>query len=269
MEHLRLRNLGILAKLGLTCLLLVLAGGMAASLQHMAWHHENRDERRGLTLTDIQGVYHGVRTPALLADAIERGHPEGLAEPYRDALINWLRGKVGDDGKRTPPDAAAVWRDYDNFDLGEFAPSEIIAANCLSCHSRAEAPTKGAGIPLEYREEVERVAITRQVNPMDIKVLAMSTHAHALSLGTMSIVLAGMLVLTSWPRAIPGSLVAATGAALLVDLAGWWIARQRAWFVPVLAGAGAVYSIGTVLGLLAVAIDLWKPRLPSHVRSNP
>ena len=53
-EGLLSQPLGI--RLGLTGLILVLLGGLYASALHMAHHYENRDERPGLTLDDLEGA---------------------------------------------------------------------------------------------------------------------------------------------------------------------------------------------------------------------
>lgn len=242
----RLRDLGAGARLGLSFLVLTLLGGLGASLQHLVWHHQNRDERPGLSMEDIQGAYHGVRVRSPLIVALERNHPSDLPAAEREALLKWLQG-------------TRISEDYDNLDLGASAPGEILAARCATCHSRQSADAAAKRVPLEFFDDVKAVAFSRDVRPTDVKILAASTHTHAISLGVLSIVVALLLCGTRWPRGLVGAAVALMGLALFADLGAWWLARDTAGLVYVIAGAGAAYSGLTALALVAVLIDLWLP----------
>jgi hypothetical protein len=245
----RLRRLPADVKIGLTALLITMLIGMGASMLHLYWHYERRDDRAGLSRDDIASAYHGLSAPSPLLASLERGHPEELAPTARDVLISWLKGP-------------RISEDYDSIDLDDDAPAELIAANCLSCHSRqaSAADPKARAIPLDYWEDVRRIAFSREVEPVPLKITAVSTHTHALSLGMMSIVLAGLAVMTSLPRRLMGGLVMLTGLALMLDIASWWGARLSASFVDVIMVAGSVYSAGTILLILLVMLDLWLPR---------
>jgi hypothetical protein len=241
----RLRELGIAVRLGITCLLVVLAGGFAASLAHLVEHHHNRDERPGVSLEDLEGAYHGVRTTAPLLLALNRNHPEDLPDAQREILLGWLAGE-------------RISEDYDNLDLGDMAPAEILASSCMPCHSHAEATEEAP--PLEYWEDVSKVAFSREVEAVPVKVLAASTHTHALTLAGLSLVIGALWLATRWPRAVTGGLFLAASAALLVDLACWWLARDWVGLVLAIAAAGAVYVTGTGLMLAGILADLWLPR---------
>lgn len=243
-----LRALPPTFKAGLTGLLLTLLMGMAASAMHLYWHYENRDERPGLTPDDITSAYHGLNAPAPLLTALQRGHPEALAQPQRDALIKWLKG-------------SRISEDYDSLDLGAAAPAEIIAQNCTQCHSRKSTTTdpRAKAISLDYFDDIKKAAFSRQINPVPAKVIAVSMHTHALSLGALSIVLAGLALATRLPRPLMNGLVAITGIALAADIASWWLARESAAFVAVIIGAGGLYNACTVLLIVLILIDLWLP----------
>jgi hypothetical protein len=215
---------------------------------HLYWHYENRDERPGLTADDITSAYHGLNAPAPLLTALQRGHPDPLAQPQREALIKWLKG-------------SRISEDYDSLDLGAAAPAEIIASSCLQCHSRNSTSTdaKAKAVPLDYFDDVKKVAFSRQINPVPVKVIAVSMHTHALSLGMLSIVLAALSLGTRLPRLLMNGLVMLTGLALAADIASWWLARASAAFVTLIIGAGGIYNICTILLILLILIDLWLP----------
>lgn len=247
-----LRDLGLLARFGVLCTVLTLLGGTAVSGLFLYLKQEKRDEREGLTVDDIKGHYHGMSTKAPLLVALESGHPneltgEELPNEERDALTQWLTGD-------------RVSQDFDNFDLGDFAPAEIMAVSCLDCHSRtSEGEHAAAEIPLEYWDDVEPLSASRDIQPVSLTILAASTHTHALGLSALTLVLAWLALLTSWPKRLMGLLVGATGLGLLLDIGGWWLTREWIDFAYLIMGAGAVYNGGmVVLGLLVIA-DLLMP----------
>lgn len=254
---LRLRDFNWGVRLGLTMLALVLLGGSAVSGWYLRTHHTNRDERNVFTLDDIRAHYHGIRTEAPLLSALERGHPEDLPQDQRQALVDWLTGD-------------RVREDYDNFDLGEFMPEEIIAVNCVSCHdTTATGPDAYPQLPLRYFDDVMANAVSREVKPVSVEILAASLHAHSLSLGTMCIVTVLLLALTRAPRLVVGFLAALTGIGLFVDLGSWFPARESVAFVWGIVGGGFAFQAGVVLSLLIVMIDLWMPRRRARAENAP
>ncbi len=243
-----LRDHSLSVRLGLLGVVLVIAMGHAASLLHMYWHYENRDERPGFTIDDVRAAYHGINAPALFKTALENDHPKGLAQPTREALLAWLA-------------TDKIAENYDNLDLGDNSPAELIAANCNTCHARKVAKEKGANIPLEAWEDVRKVVFSRTVNPVPIKVLAISTHTHALSLAALSGVVIALSLCCSFARApgvsrVVGALVAANGIGLTLDIASWWITRSSESFVYVIVVAGGFYNFSLAMLTLLIAAEL-------------
>ncbi|GAB4551768.1 MAG: hypothetical protein Tsb0013_13900 [Phycisphaerales bacterium] len=255
---LRLRSLGFFARLGVAGFVLVAIGGAAASGLYLYMHHEERDERPGLTLDDVKAHYHGIVSPAPLLESLEGGHPEDLPDRDRELLVEWLRG-----------DAGMLSQRYDSLDLGADAPAEIIAVSCLDCHARSSTgPDAAPGISLEYWDDVEALSVSRDVQPVPTEILAASTHTHALGMASIGVVMALLGLLTGWPRWLMGLLVGITGVGLALDLTGWWITREIADYAVVVAIGGGLFAGGmTLIGLL-VLLDLCMPRRgPSRVQS--
>jgi len=248
----KLRELPGMVRLGLTGLLLVLLIGLGASAAHLFWHYEKRDEQPGLTVDDVRSAYRGIDSPAKLHEALLAGHPEELPKDARQTLLKWLEG-------------SKVAEEYDSLDLGAAAPAELIAKNCLSCHSRKaeKADPRARALPLEFWDDVKKVAFARKIEPVPVKIVAMSTHAHALSLGALSIVVTLLACGTSRLRGLTNLLLGVVGVALLCDIGSWWLAREADAFVYLIVGAGAVYNGGTALLILLILLDLWLPKKAS------
>jgi hypothetical protein len=245
----RLSALPFGARAGITFLLFVLLGGYFAASKHLVAHHENRDEREGMSLDDLVGAYSGIRNKAPLITALERDHPEELPAKDRDLLLGWLTSDRIAEG-------------YDALDLGDDAPAEVIDRACLQCHSAGAEEGDGIGetMPLEYFDQVRNLAFSREVSPTSVEILIASAHTHALGMGTLSLVLVLLMLATRWPRWMASVLIGFNGFGLFVDLACWGLARQSGAFVPVLAVSGAVWAGTGVVMIGLMLVDLWIPR---------
>ncbi len=246
MNGFQLRDLAAPVRLSLTLLMLVTLGGFAASLLHMQEHHQNRDGQEGLAYDDLQGAYHGVHVPSPLKSALERGHPETLDARQRELLDAWLSSD-------------RISEDFDNLDLGDDSPQEILIGACLECHARTSSSAIAETVPLDYWDDVKAVAFERSIDATDEAILLASTHTHAIALATITLLIAGLMLGTRWPAALSSSLILVAGLGLSTDLAAWWLARSSAGLVGLIIVAGAAYSISMVLMMLAVIADLWRP----------
>jgi len=242
----RLRQLPFAMRLGLSCVVLVLLGGFLVSGLYLARHHENRDERPGLTMDDIEGHYHGVRTTSALKDALTDGHPPELDGPSRTTLLTWL-------------DSDRISEDYDNLDLGDQAPAEILANACTSCHSRNSDDPIGELVPLDYWDDVKRISFASTIEPVGTEILLASTHTHALALGTVTLLLMLLVMWTRFSAGLAPKVSALTGIALLADLSGWWLTRSNPALVPVIVVGGALFALGAVLLGILILAELWLP----------
>lgn len=246
----RLRSLGWFARLGLAAMVLTLLGGSAASGFYLYLKYEKRDERPGLTLDDIRGHYHGIRSEAPMIRALSDGsHDQWIDEAIRKDLLDWLSldNPLGE---------------YENIDLYVDSPRFMLEDSCLSCHSpTATGDNAAPEISLINLEQVAANSQSREILPVNMTILAASTHTHALSLAVLAMVMAGLFIATSWPRFLTGPIVALTGLALLADIGSWWLTRDNIAFAPVIAIAGTIFNGGVGLMGVMILLDLCLPRI--------
>lgn len=242
----RLRALPAPARLGLSGIVLALLLGLWAALEQLDEHHRNRDGVPGVSLDDLTGAYHGLDRTAALAVALERGHPEGLPAAERNVLQAWLAG-----GK--------VSEQYDDLELGDSSPAEVLGRSCLDCHARTSGDAAAAAVPLEYWDDVARVAFSRSLEPTPRAILWTSLHTHATSLAVLSAVALALLWATRWPRGLAGWVAGVCGVSLAVDLACQLLARDFEALVLGVAVGGALWGLSLALTCALVLLDLWLP----------
>ncbi|MDP6839944.1 MAG: hypothetical protein QF724_13490, partial [Planctomycetota bacterium] len=233
---------------GLSALALVTLAGLWASATHLRHHHSAKDGRAGMSLEDLTASYHGIDSPAPLVDSLAGGHPTDLLPEERALLLDWLNGDQLSAG-------------YDNPDLGDMTPAELIDAACLPCHARGAPATLadniGDRVPLEYWDDIERIAFSRVVAPVPAEIMITSAHTHALSMSMLALVIGAIFHFTRWSRPLRGFLSGLCGLALLVDFACWVLSRETAELVIVLAASGAAYGLSLAAMLILIMADLW------------
>jgi len=239
----RLRSLPCALRAGLSGVLLALGLGLWASLDHLRSAHEKRDEAAGFSFDDLVASYHGIHAPARLGQALQRGHPEGLAPAERDALLAWLG-------------SARLAEDYDNADNGLRSPAETLAVRCATCHAR-NSQDPGAKLPLEYWDDIKQLAFARELPATPLEIVTTSLHAHASSMALLTLALMALAWCTRWPSWLRGGGALVGGLALVADLGSWLLARESAIFVYVIAAAGALWAAWMALALVLVFAELW------------
>ena len=130
---------------------------------------------------------------------------------------------------------------------------------CLDCHSRQSDDAVAAAIPLEYWDDVSRVAFSRSLEATPRESLMTSLHTHATSLAVLSLAVLALLWASRWPRGLLGALAGATGLALAVDLACQLLSREHEALVLGVAAGGALWGLAVGVALALVLLDLWLP----------
>lgn len=252
-----LRTQPLMLRLALTLLVLTIVGGFAASGLHMVDRYANRDQQPGLSMDDLVGAFHGITTAAPMARALDTGHPDeiegaALLDTDRRILQDWLAGD-------------RISEDFDNLDLGDSAPVEILDRNCLECHSRQATAGDGVGltIPMDFWDDVQRLAFSRRIEPNSTEIVIASTHTHALSLAVLLCVIIGLAAATRWSTyRLIQALMLVAAAGLLADIGGWWLTRFNGTFAYMIVIGGLAFALATAILLLVILSDLWWPRPP-------
>lgn len=242
----RLKDFGFWVRCGVSVTVIAILAGYGVAGYYLKQHYENRDERPGLTMTDIKGAYAGAMVPSPLLGKIESNHPETMSAADRETLVTWL---MSDTTKR----------DYENFDLDPM-PSDVMFDNCVSCHARnATGETAFASVPLEYWDDIAPLAITREIKPKDMKLVVQSAHAHVPSMAIVLLGLTALAAITRWPGLLVGVVSTGAGLGLIADFGAQWFARDFPQLTVVIVGGGALYAGAIALLGFAVLLDCWLP----------
>lgn len=259
----RLAELPLLAKLGLTCCLAVVAMGFWASLEHLKNDKVGKDHSLEAQAVDtpfyalmfgeqalkekfllhLEGDYSGVTIPAPFTAALDGAPPHNdLAIPDEDLAVlrEWIEGE----------DLIGGFDDFDRFDP---TPADLLAMNCAECHAA------GADVPLARWEDVSPLLSEKVLKPTPKKIKILSMHTHALTMGTIGIVLGLLAIATRWPRAIASLPLFIGGVGVLIDVACWIpSADNPALIIGIIAG-GAMYTTGAALSFVLTLADMWLP----------
>jgi mono/diheme cytochrome c family protein len=250
---LELSRLPLLAKLGLSATLAVLGLGLWASLRHIEDHHAKNDgDKSSLTVADVEGAYHGLSLPSPLRAVLGGRAPEhpSLAAVPASAIAS-LNAWLSSD---------RILETYDDIDLGDQAPAELIAAHCGACHAGdAVDPTVGQ-ISLAYWVDLAPLISDKEIRPTPYEILITSLHTHAPAMALMALAVGLLALLSRFPRGLASLPMALGGLGLLIDVSGWLIARVTPGYAPILMAGGATFFAAQSLGCLLIFAELWLPR---------
>ena len=128
----------------------------------------------------------------------------------------------------------------------------IIENNCASCHG------EGGYFPLLTSfEDVE--PLTQPDAGVDVKRLARMTHVHVLAIPLVFFMLGSFFVRTRYPEKLKAVLVALPFAAVVWDIAHWWITRMEPSAAAGVVMGGALMSLGFASQWFLTAWDTWAP----------
>lgn len=257
----RLRDLSFPLRVAATCLLLVIAGGYAASLYFMVHHVSQKDGDPEFSWIDIVGTYHGVDKRAPILVALDKpNHADWLQDvPAADLQIlrDWLALGSAVGGGADP-----VQDTWDALPPGApeeaLTPADVIDERCVRCHSPSATDVNAhKDVALGRWPTLKNFVYSKKLEPISKDILAQSTHAHALSIPVFTLIACGMLLATCWPRWFRHGVAMAAFGGLLLDFGGMWLARTSEIGCHVLVLGGALYGVALVSAIAASLVAMW------------
>ena len=274
----RLADLPTSAKLMITAFAVLIGCGYLMAAYNIYERHNDADLEPGLTLADLQRVYHGLertathevrkRTPSMMERMVQPGAPmrRHLEQGGPDAvavLTDWLADDApqADFARNVPPGG------------GNLSPQQVLANQCVRCHNAAggemaDVPYAEAADAAPTYELVAALAQPRYGRPTtqdETMYLAPTgraelvhiTHAHMLSMPVFALAVGVLFWATGMSRRVKAIIGPAPMVALCVDFAAWWLARPFEPAVYLIAVAGLVFALGLAVQLFCVLGALW------------
>ena len=253
----QLRDLPRAWRILLFVVVLLIGLGYGSALVNVYGQNELVDGKPGLTIDDLRLKYRGAYVeveageapPSRMLEMIQGSMRQYFSDDNEfDLMYAWLSSGATEGG----------------LDEGEeLTPSDVLVVSCLSCHADdagheiAATASFGPGQfePPSYEKLSKFVSVVEPesgkawVAPRDWRSLALTTHAHMLSVPIFVVFLAGLFL---WSR--PASLDATTTGWLaatplllfLTDVACWWLARLPTGgtlFLYILMASGAAFAL--------------------------
>lgn len=258
----------------LTGVALFLGAGYFSALVNVYAQDELTDGRPGLSAQDLLLKYSGgyvdvvpgEAPPSRMLEMIQGEMRQYFSsDEHYESMLAWLRG-------------GARREEFSGDD--DLTPEIVLISDCLRCHAADGGEEIGRKSPLGadlFTPDYELVAALSLATepgqtrvwraPRDWRSLAMSTHAHLLSVPMFVVLLAALFLWSGWLREAPAPrtlLACAPLALFLADVACWWLARipEIGWvFALAIGGIGALFGLSYGVQWVVVLRALWGRRM--------
>lgn len=287
----RLGELPRSARVLLTGFLLLIGFGYLSALGNLYQRLELSDEQEGLSIDDLRANFHGLEVQ--IEDAEDGSGPVARAamsrmleqvQPGADmrdelvaggmpavrSLTRWLEG-------------GALAKDFEATGLaqaGDPSAADTIRRYCLDCHNadggeNEDAPygpdlfdvdlamvmvyaqPGTAKMALSEADAADGEAGIRRLGPQSMAHLLLVSHIHMLAIPVYSLILGGLVLLTSLPAKFRGVLAVTPMLALIGDFGCWWLARVFEGGVYVIPITGGIYGASLATQLLCILGSTW------------
>jgi len=255
----------------LTCVVVFIGAGYFAALVNIVGQTELTDGKPGMSTQDLILKYAGADVelvagqppPSRMLEMIGTAMRQYFSDDENyNTLHDWLSGGAAE---------AA-------FSAGEdTAPQDVFIMDCLRCHAAdggEEIGTKSPFGPDLFTPDFKMISeftlapapgkSTVHRAPRSWRDLALTTHAHLLSVPMFVVLLGGLFLFANRPQRFPRLRILLACAPLvlfLLDVACWWLARipNVGWvFALTIAATGALFGLTFGIQWLTVMIALWR-----------
>ena len=228
-----LKSIPIYSKVGISILLIVAGVGYLLGFANIIVTYAPIDEQPGMSIQDIRIAFYGAREKTKLEKAID----------------GTMRGYFVDEaGYRATKEWIAAGGNEGNFPRIK----EIFDVSCNTCHS-AEAQVAGV-VTVEYEDVAEYL---KQDTGKSISRLISLSHTHVH--GTLPVMFALIFIFsfTLYKNWIKTLVIAFSAAAILADVAAWWLAKLAAFLAPVVILGGLTLALANAALILLSLYELW------------
>lgn len=268
----RLPHLPTPVKYLLLTFLAIVGFGYLIAVLNMYHTHSMADAKPGLTLNDVRAVYSGLEVTRRAGDDIPshmltmlRGSMRQYIDDDEDFTIleTWLK-------KGAPEDK------LNEGDSGK-TPARVIIRNCLRCHAQTGGEEIGLKAPFGPDDLTVDYDLMKPLLPGNLRPayqtvrsgpqytmprLVLISHMHMLTIPMFSLAVGLLFSMTRFPARIRNILTPLPMFALLIDFAGWWLARLSDGFIHFIVLGGAIFGLAFAIQIVATAVDLWRPASP-------
>ena len=229
----RLHACDLVEKLLLTSFLVVMGVGYLMAMAYLYTSHRGHDGRPGLSIEDIAENYYGNRSGTRLEAAI-RGPMSGfLSMQDRSVIVAWLKSGSPEE-------------------VYEARVEPILRADCYMCHDPA------AGTKAPDLSSFPAVKTFADVDTGEsLHTLMRLSHIHLFGIGLILLSVGIIFVRTEFPARLKAVAVVTPFAAMLVDIAAWFLTKWDPWYAYTVVAAGALLGLFLAGQILLSLHQLW------------
>ncbi len=196
--------------------LAVLGLGYSMAVGYLYMTHTGLDGKSGISVQDLAITYYGNRSGTRLEQML-RGPMSGMrSEEDLNQVIAWLKGGADEKG-------------YDK------TVHPIIEQKCARCHGAKS----GMGLP-DLTSYAGIKSVAKVDTGMSIQTLVKLSHIHLFGIGLVTFVLGFVFTFTTLPSWLKNLVIVAPFAAVVLDIATWFLTKWDPTFAYTVLVAGSI-----------------------------